>query len=60
MKKGKTILYRVYQAAMALALRVLPEKKQELVTGNGNVASLIASNKNKIAEKIAATMELVK
>ncbi|MFQ9148311.1 MAG: hypothetical protein ACLR5G_08595 [Eubacteriales bacterium] len=32
----------------------------QLVTGNGNVASLIASNKNKIAEKIAATMELVK
>ena len=30
----------------------------QLVTGN--VASLIASNKNKIAEKIAATMELVK
>ena len=28
----------------------------QLVTGNGNVAS----NKNKIAEKIAATMELVK
>ena len=32
----------------------------QLVTGNGNVASLIASNRNKIAEKIAATMELVK
>lgn len=36
MKNGKTILYRVYQGAMALALRVLPEKKQELVTGNGS------------------------
>ena len=32
----------------------------QLVTGNGNIASLIASNRNKIAEKIAATMELVK
>ena len=32
----------------------------QLVSGDGNVASLIASNKDKINESIASTMELVK
>lgn len=44
---GLKIIYRMYQGAMALAQRVLPQKKQSLTVGNGsflNAAVILERN----------------